>query len=611
MMGVVPRVSPLRNIEQDWKCEMHTNIVGVSSYTHDAACCLLQDGFLVAAAEEERFTRQKHDLSMPCNAFRWCLNQSHLSVGDIDGIGYFEQPCLKLGRQLWTEYPALPHERETAHRLDPNRAEFEIRDLFGYEGPIVFAEHHRSHAASCFYYSGFQEAAILVVDGVGEWATTTYCYGHDGTIDLLEEVRFPDSLGLLYSTVTSYLGFEVNEGEYKVMGLAAYGQPKYAERIRRLIKSGQGGQFQLDMRYFDFMRHQRMFSEDLCMLLGGPPRSPESAISSLHQDIAKSLQVVVEQILLEKAEHLYSLTGSNNLCMAGGVALNCVANSRIRAESRFKSLFVQPAAGDAGGALGAASLAYATVTGMAPPQKGLSDVFFGPGFEDDEILPLLSAFSIVFADHRGRERTLLDETVSRLAAGGVVGWFQGRMELGPRSLGGRSILADPRSSEIRDRVNTIVKMREEFRPFAPAVLEEKAAEHFDLDHASPFMLEVATVHSKIGLPGTTHVDGSARVQTVSRDAPHRFRRLLEAFEERTGCPILLNTSFNVRGEPIVCTPTDALRCFMNSQLDSLVLGNFIIDRKDIPCDQCKPWDGFSVGARPQRRVMEANVYSLW
>lgn len=552
------------------------NVIGISALYHDAACCLLRDGILIAAAQEERFTRKKFDSSMPVNAFRYCLEEAGLRITDIDCLAYYESPEKKLARQLWSGYGG--DSGEFAAKLDPHRPEREIRELLGYEGSIKFLEHHLSHGASAYYFSGFDRSAILTVDGVGEWTTCTYGQGKGNNIELFEEVHFPDSLGLLYSTITGYLGFRVNSGEYKVMGLAPYGKPIYVDKIYTLIQSRDKGQFYLDMKYFDFILGDKMYSEELIELFGKPPRVPESEIHQFHKDAARSLQVVLEEILLEKAGYLYERTGEENLCMAGGVALNCVANSRILRESPFKRLFVQPAANDAGGALGAAALAHVELMGNRPFTGKLEQVFLGPKYTADEIEKLLNATPLKFKDYRRKEEQLLRETAQQLAEGNVIGWFQGRMEYGPRALGNRSILADPRSPDMRDRINSMVKKREAFRPFAPAVLEVKMKDHFDIGHPSPFMLETCKVISPLNLPAVTHVNGSARIQTVNPKTNPLFAALILEFEKLTGCPVLLNTSFNVRGQPIVCTPFDALECFITTDIDSLLLGDFLIQR---------------------------------
>ncbi|HEV8581924.1 MAG TPA: carbamoyltransferase N-terminal domain-containing protein [Thermoanaerobaculia bacterium] len=572
------------------------NIVGISAFFHESACCLLQNGRLVAAAEEERFSRIKHDPRLPVSAFRWCLRQGGIGIVDVDCVAFYESPAKKLSRQLWAGLAADPA------RLDPGRPERTIREGLGYEGPVLTFDHHLSHAASAFFFSGFPEAAVLTVDGVGEWTTTAYSRAAGNAIEPFEEVEFPHSLGLLYSTLTAYLGFEVNDGEYKVMGLAPYGEPRYLAEMRRLVSPGPAGQFRLDLRYFDFVRGRRMYSDALPRLFGEAPREREAEITPFHRDVARSLQAVLEEVLLEKAGYLHQRTGLPDLCMAGGVALNVVANGRILREGPFARLFVQPAAGDSGACLGAAALAHAKLTHERPGAP-LRQVYLGPRWTVEEIASLLDAAGIRAHDFRGREAELLEALVDRLAGGQVVGWFHGAMELGPRALGARSLLGDPRDPAMRERLNRQVKKREAFRPFAPSVLAAHAARHFDLDRPSPFMLETCRVISPLDLPAVTHVDGSARPQTVEpADAP-RFAALLEAFYRRTGCPLLVNTSFNVRGEPIVCSPADALSCMGVSEIDSLVLEDFLVDRPMIPANWTellpawreRPRSGFAQG----------------
>ncbi|MGH8435006.1 MAG: carbamoyltransferase family protein [Pseudomonas sp.] len=561
------------------------NVIGISAGYHDSACSLLQDGVLVAAAQEERFTRVKNDKSFPRKAFRYCLNEAGITIADVDCIAYYEDPELKLGRQIWMGLlPECSTERRNAilDRIVCPPPQQIIRKLFGYDGRIEIVDHHLAHAASSYYFSGFNQAAILTNDGVGDWATTTYGSGEGPRIERFEQVDFPDSLGFFYSAITGYLGFEVNEGEYKVMGLAPYGKPSYVDKIRKLVEVGSEGQYRLNMTYFGFLREDSMYTDELSSLLGRPPRVPESEIEQFHMDVAKSAQIAMEEILLEKVRYLHSKVPSENLCMAGGVALNVVANSRCLREGPFKRLFVQPAAGDAGGSVGAAAMAHVRITGEAPSGKSMEHVYLGPANSSAEAYRLLKESSAHFKDFRGKEQELIDYTVDCLTQGKVIGWSHGRMEFGPRSLGARSILADPRRPEMRDRINALVKMREAFRPFAPAVLASKAHEHFQLDHPSPFMLETCKVISPISLPAITHVDGSARVQTVSPDTSPRFAALLEAFDRRTGCPILLNTSFNMRGEPIVCTTFDAIMCFVASQIDALIIEDFILERSAIP-----------------------------
>jgi carbamoyltransferase len=585
------------------------NVVGISAFYHEAACCLLRDGRLVAAAEEERFTRIKHDPRLPVHAFRFCLQEGGVGIEDLDAIGYYESPVKKLSRQLWAGppqgvSPAMPW-------LDALRPEREIRETLGWDGPLLTFEHHLSHAASAFDFSGYDEAAILTVDGVGEWATTTYGRGDAGGIELFEQVEFPHSLGLLYSTITGYLGFRVNDGEYKVMGLAPYGQPRYLEQMRALLRSQPGGQYRLDLQYFDFLRGTRMHSERLSELLGGPQRAPESEITQRHQDIARSLQLVLEETLLEKARWLHERVPSKSLCMSGGVALNCVANGRLLREGPFQRLFVQPAAGDAGGALGAAALAHARLAGARVPRERLRDVYLGPRHDAREIAELLEALGVTALDFREREGALLEAVVDRLAAGRVIGWFHGAMEFGPRALGARSILADPRDAGMRERLNRLVKKREAFRPFAPSVLQEHASAHFELDHPSEFMLETCQVRSPLDLPAITHVDGSARPQTVDAERAPRYAALIRAFAARTGCPLLVNTSFNVRGEPIACSPTDALITMAESDIDCLVLEDFVLDREALPeplLGLLRHWNGL-YNTRGERPV-SSTVYTF-
>jgi carbamoyltransferase len=583
------------------------NIIGISCGYHDSACCLLQDGRLTAAVQEERFSRVKNDKSFPAAAFRYCLNHADLTIADVDCIAFYEDPCQKLSRQLWMGMlPGLAPDRRASirSRAIGTYPPEEIRIVTGYDGPIEIVDHHLSHAASTYFFSGFEEAAILTVDGVGEWPTTTYNLGSGAEIKRLGSVEFPDSLGLFYSAVTGYLGFEVNEGEYKVMGLAPYGRPTYIKQIRKIIENGPRGEFRLNLKYYAFLQSDRMFSDDLPELLGNPPRIPESEITQFHMDVARSAQVVLEDVLLSKVGYLHSIVPSENLCMAGGVALNVVANSRCLNEGPFKRLFVQPAAGDAGGCLGAAAVAHVRCLGVRPRQQRLEHVYLGPGNSVDETWHVLHSSGVTFRDYREDEAGLIETTVDRLVEGQVVAWVSGRMEFGPRALGARSILADPRRPEMRDRINALVKQRERFRPFAPAVLEEFAAEYFDLNHSSPFMLEVCQVVSPIQLPAVTHVDGSARIQTVTPSANKRFAELIRHFYNRTGCPILLNTSFNLRGEPIVCSISDAISTFGRSKIDALVLEDFVIERADIP----RAWQNFG-GIRP-RTTHEFTVYTM-
>lgn len=555
---------------------MSLNIIGISALYHDSACCLIRDGKVIAAAQEERFTRIKHDNSMPYNAFKYCLEAGGISITDIDALAYYEIPEDKLARQLWCGYDIEKYEQ-----LNPKRPENQIREILGYTGPIEFVSHHQSHAASSFYFSGFDESAILTVDGVGEWATTTYGKADKNGIDLFEQVDFPDSIGLFYSALTAFLGFKINNGEYKVMGLAPYGESKYVDELRKLIRLKENGQYELDMEYFEYASPgTRMYSDKLIELLGMPPREPESKMEQKYMDLAKSLQDVTEEILLNKANYLYERTKCKNLCMAGGVALNCVANGKILEQSKFENLFVQPASGDAGGALGAAAEVYMRLTDRKKSIEKMERVYLGPGYTNGEIKRFLEATSIKYEDYSADKSELVHATAELLKEGKVVGWFQGDSEFGPRALGNRSIIADPRVADMRNRINLMVKKREGFRPFAPSILEDRIKEHFDLNVKSPFMLLVCQVKSELDLPAITHVNNSARVQSVNEDINFLYTKLIQEFDKLTGCPIILNTSFNVRGEPIVMSPIDAVSCFLNTKIDCLVLGDFIIKRKD-------------------------------
>lgn len=558
---------------------MSFNVVGLSAFYHDSASALLRDGRLIAAVSEERFSRKKYDQSLPRHAFRYCLREAGLTLADLDAVAYYEDPYEKLERQIAMLLPGLPEDWRLLQRLDPSRPESQIRDVLGCECPVHVVKHHEAHAASAFYFSGFPEAALFTADGVGEWATTTSGRAsiQDG-IELLDWIEFPHSLGLFYSVLTSYLGFGVNDGEYKVMGLAPYGQPRFVEQLERLIELDAAGRYRLNAEYFDFRSSARMYSDELPALLGHPPRTRDSEILSFHEDVARSTQVLLERVLLAQIRALHDRVPLDALCMAGGVALNCVANAAIRKDGPFKYIFVQPAAGDAGGALGAAALAHVALSGEKSVGGRLEHACWGPGYTTADVESLLAALNIQAADFRGNEHALLAETADRLARGQVVGWFHGRMEFGPRALGARSILADPRDAGMRDRINALVKKREAFRPFAPAVPWAHAREHFAIDHPSPFMLETCQVISPLALPAITHVDGSARVQTVDPVTNPRFAALLEMFAGKTGCPILLNTSFNMKDEPIVCTPVDAFMCFVRADIDALVLEEFIMDR---------------------------------
>ncbi len=582
-------------------------IVGISALYHDAACAVLIDGRLAAAAQEERFTRKRYDPAIPANAFRACLRQAGVQIYDIDHVAYYEDPVLRLSRQLWTGLPEIPYTTPaTMFRYDADRPYREIRELLGYDGLVISVTHHEAHAASAFFFSGFAESAILTADAVGEWTTTSYGRGGPQGIELFEEVSFPHSLGLLYSTLTSYLGFEVNSDENKVMGLAPYGKPRYLDTLRELVTDLPDGQFRLDLDYFDFGKSDRMFSAKLGDLLGNPPRIPEGPIESFHEDVAASLQLLLEEVLLGKVRYLHEVTGSENLSYAGGIALNCVANSRIRREGPFRDLFVQPAAGDAGGAVGAAALVHHRVTGTHVRHR-LVDARLGPSFDTEELKACFRGAGVEYADFSGQEPELVAATAELLANGKVVGWYQNQLEFGPRALGSRSILGDPRNPSMRDHINALVKKREAFRPFAPSVAAERCAEFFDIEWDSPFMLETAQVRDGASLPAITHVDGSARVQTVDAEVDPRFHRLLTEFGRITGYPILLNTSFNMRGEPIVNDPSDALLCFVRSRLDALVIGDLMLRREQVP----PMWEIIAnAAAPPSTRAVSGDVYTF-
>lgn len=558
---------------------MGFNIVGISAFYHDSACCLLCDGKLIAAAEEERFTRIKHDSSFPVNAFKYCLEEGKLSIKDIDCVVFYENPSKKLSRQIWSGFDF--YDPKYGDMMDPWRPEKYIREYLGFQGEIVFVDHHMSHAASAFYYSGFEDSAILIIDGVGEWATTSYGVGNNNKVTLFEQVDFPSSIGLLYSAFTSYLGFRVNSGEYKVMGLAPYGAPKYVDIIRNMIIWEDGGQYRLNMKYFDFITEKgTMYTEEFVKLFGKPARVPESEIEQFYMDVAKSLQIVLEESVFKMAQYLKQKTKCENLCMAGGVALNCVANGMLLEKGIFKKIFVQPAANDAGGVLGAAAEVYLQKTGRKQSVNPLKNVFLGASFDSLEVKNILDSASIKYEEYSFDKKQLLHRTAAILAEGNVVGWYQGRMEFGPRALGARSILADPRIEDMRDRINRMVKKREGFRPFAPSILEDNYKEYFKLKEKSPFMLFTCQVDSAVKMPAITHVDNSARVQTVNSEENPIYTQLIQEFYDITGCPALLNTSFNVRGEPIVMSPIDALLCFANTSIDYLVMEDFVINRKE-------------------------------
>ncbi len=569
-----------------------TQILGISAFYHDSAAALVRDGQVVAAVQEERLTRRKHDSSFPTRAVQACLQLGGTTLREVDHVVFYEKPFAKFERLIETYLAKAPRGLRSYLKAMPLWVKDRLwmkdriaREL-GFEGEILFADHHESHAASAFYLSPFPQAAILTVDGVGEWTTTALGVGQGNDLTLIKEIRFPHSLGLLYSTFTYYLGFKINDGEYKVMGLAPYGQPRYVDQILgELLRLEDDGSFRLNPEYFEYETGLRMASSRFCEFFGRPPRRPGEPLDQFHKDLAASIQRTTEEALLQSVRYLQTLTGEPDLCLAGGVALNCVANGRILRETRCRQLWVQPAAGDAGGSVGAALAVWYRHLGHPRPtaeRDGQGASLLGSFYGEVEVEAFLRSQGAVY--RRLAPQELAVYTASRLADGAVVGWFQGRMEFGPRALGSRSILADPRRPETLDEVNRRIKYRESFRPFAPVVPLERAADYFDLGCPSPYMLLVAPVleHRRSEIPAVTHVDGSARVQTVDRVDHPRLHQLLLEFESRTGCPVLLNTSFNIRGEPIVESPADAWRCFMRTGLDLLVMGDLIVEKRDQP-----------------------------
>ena len=590
-------------------------VLGISAFYHDSAAAVVRDGAVVAAAQEERFSRKKHDSGFPRHAVAYCLDESGATLEEVDYVSFYDKPLLTFDRLLETYLAFVPAGIGSFVKAIPVWVKEKLlqkslieKELNGLgrgrvaEDKILFGFHHHSHAASAFYPSPFDEAAVLVMDGVGEWATTSLGVGRGKTVELLKEIRFPHSLGMLYSAFTYYLGFEVNDGEYKVMGLAPYGEPKYVRTIRdNLIDVKDDGSFRLDMDYFNYCTGLTMTNGRFDALLGGLPRQAGAPLSQRDMDLARSIQVVTEDVILRMGRFLGRETGSKNLCLAGGVALNCVANGRLLREGPFEDLWIQPAAGDAGGALGVALAVSHLVGGIGreppdPATDGMQGAYLGPAFDEAGIRAALDGFGAVYGALD--DETLFETVAGALAEEKVVGWFQGRMEFGPRALGNRSILGDPRSPSMQRMLNLKIKYREGFRPFAPAVTREHVAEYFDLERESPYMLLVAPVRderrraltdeerrltgldklraSRSDIPAVTHVDDSARIQTVDAAVNPRFHRLLDAFRRRTGCAVLVNTSFNIRDEPIVCTPEDAYRCFMATEMDLLVLENFVL-----------------------------------
>lgn len=588
------------------------NILGISCFYHDSAACLLRDGDIIAAAQEERFTRRKHDPRFPNHAIRYCLAEGMISSEDLDYVVFYDKPFLTFERLLLSYLTVAPRGIRSwleamplwlGRKLHVPRV---VEKEIGFKGDVLFTEHHEAHAASAFYPSPFQESAILTVDGVGEWATASYGWGKGNEIHLLKELHFPDSLGLLYSAFTYFTGFKVNSGEYKLMGLAPYGKPRYRDLIlEKLIDLKDDGSLRLDLSYFDFLGGLRMTNKRFESLFGGPARKPETPITEREMDIASSIQAVTEEVVLRMARHVHRETGARHLCLAGGVALNCVANGRILREGPFEDIWIQPAAGDAGGALGAALSVWHRFLGKERMVRESGDLqkgsYLGPRFSNDMVKAFLEdhhyPFHEVTDEHRARV------VAERIAAGKIIGYVVGRMEFGPRALGARSILGDPRQVETQSIMNLKIKYRESFRPFAPTVLEERVSSYFELDRPSPYMLLVAKVREerrlpqpaedgrgilerlksrRSDIPAITHLDYSARIQTVNRGVKPDYHQVISEFEKLTGCGVIVNTSFNVRGEPIVCTPEDAYRCFMRTEMDVLVLEGCILYKEEQP-----------------------------
>ncbi|MBI5056300.1 MAG: carbamoyltransferase [Nitrospirae bacterium] len=587
------------------------NILGISAFYHDSAACLIQDGKIVSAAQEERFTRKKHDFSFPVNAIRFCLQNSKLSARDIDYVAFYDKPFLKFERILETYLSYAPTGFKSFIKAVPLWIKQKlwmkelIKNELGYEGEVIFTEHHESHAAAAFFPSPYQEAAFLTMDGVGEWATTSYGVGKGNNIEIKAEISFPHSLGLLYSAFTYYTGFKVNSGEYKVMGLAPYGEPKYKDVIlSELIDLKEDGSFKMNMKYFNYCVGLTMTNGRFDKLFGGPPRKPESPLTQREMDLARSVQDVTEEVMLRMSCHVRKETGQRNLCLAGGVALNCVGNGKILREGIFDNIWIQPSAGDAGSAMGAAIFVwyqYLENNRAADNKKDFQQgSYLGPEFGSDYLSDYLNKNRIPFI--KLTDDVIPEKIADLIAQENVVGWFQGRMEFGPRALGGRSIIGDARSTKMQEVMNLKIKFRESFRPFAPSVIREKVSDYFELDRESPYMLLVAPVKkelrremteeeqklfgldklhvSRSNIPAITHVDYSARIQTVDKETNPLYHKMISRFYDKYGCAVIINTSFNVRGEPIVCTPEDAYRCFMRTNMDYLIMGNYLLDKKD-------------------------------
>ena len=597
-------------------------IIGLSSFYHDSAACIVRDGVIIAAAQEERFTRKKHDAAFPKNAVEYCLSEAGVSLSAVDAVAFYEKPFIKFDRILHSYLTFAPCGLKTFLMAIPLWIRERIwmkthiqEQLPGFTGKLYFLEHHESHAASAFFPSPYSEAAFLTVDGVGEWTTTSYGKGTGNKIEMLGELHFPHSLGLLYSAFTYFTGFKVNSGEYKLMGLAPYGEPKYVDLIlKELVDLKEDGSFRLNMKYFDYSVGLTMTNNAFAKLFGRPPRKPESKLTQHDMDLARSVQDVTEEVMFRMAKHVRKQTGMRNLCLAGGVALNCVANGKILREGIFDNIWIQPAAGDAGGALGAALFTWHQILGHKRKADNLHDAqrgsYLGPEFSRNQIHAYLSKNEIPFNELNDAE--LPERVADLIKAEKVIGWFYGRMEFGPRALGARSIIGDAQSREMQEVMNLKIKFRESFRPFAPSVLKEKCSEWFNLKEDSPYMLLVAPVEnsrqramteeerSRFGLekllairstiPAVTHVDYSARVQTVTEEYAPMYYRVIKKFDEKYGCPVIINTSFNVRGEPIVCTPEHAYICFMRTNMDFLLLGNFLLEKKEQkPLDKDINW----------------------
>lgn len=592
---------------------MTVHILGISAFYHDSAAALITDGEIIAAAQEERFTRKKHDFRFPTNAAQYCLNKAGIKIEDLTAVVFYDKPLLKFLRLMETYVSTAPKGFSSYSEAMPLwvKDKLWISDAIstelGYKGDVLFTEHHQSHAGSAFYPSPYETAAILTIDGVGEYTTNSLGLGEGNKLSIFKDIKFPHSLGLLYSAFTYFTGFKVNSGEYKVMGLAPYGNPKYVNQIfEHIIDLKEDGSYHLNLDYFNYMEGLTMTNDKFADVFDGPRRQPESPLTQREMDLAASVQVVTEEAMLRQAKYLHKETGSDNLCMAGGVALNCVGNGHILRKGPFKNIWIQPASGDAGGALGAALCAWYGYYDNHRKVDGINDLqknsLLGPDFTDKQIIDDLTSFGAVFRQVDDEE--LFKKTVELLEEEKVIGWCQGRMEFGPRALGNRSIIGDPRSKSMQSKMNLKIKYRESFRPFAPAVLREDVSDYFELNSDSPYMLLVAPVKKercyqmtedqeklfgidklnvlKSDIPSITHVDYSARVQTVAKNSHPRFHKLIETFKKKTGCAVLVNTSFNVRGEPIVCTPSDSYRCFMRTEMDALIINNFIILKEDQP-----------------------------